>query len=732
MAERSNGAHAVSGNDSTMKDNSDPQTGTQQPGTQEVSKEPNNNNTNSSSNYNAPNENNTDDASAATATTTNQPIAYEGEEKEYNIKFMFRPKDDKQSTEVARYHYAILQTIAKVYPEVKIYDNRGTRLSRKKIESLQSYTAYLRHYDLHYSKGNRNKSRTPIYMVVHRILSRIALSEIRRHFSVDEKLKSSHAKMTRHMWKEDEIRISNLGFFVGYDPSNILPDEMQEMVQKEIARKTGTPEKKIPKFCCNYSSPMIFDSGDPFSTKAFDFQCRQQDAKKLLELLHITYEDNPEFLFHRLRHTPNKEKYINAMIEQNHYLSEIQIVPIAGIHPTIMWTLESKLSSMEGVQRVTKHKDSDRIGRYNVHTTRDYFDSIKSYLRMNIESLVNAEKNSNGLNPVPFDLPPRVAFKRNVYADMDEDEDSSAGSSHGGSFATYITALDKAYGKVNEGSRKQNNYVSPPIATGPTTQAWTSAVPIQTVIMSGKSSDLDSSQVSQEDYDRMKEEKDKLQTRFDELDLRFQNYIRDQKAQQERDKNEMVQTLMAAMQQQMMQSFQQLQMPPPPMPPYAAQGPPSFPQGQPPSSFHSSNQAMYSSIPPQMHGVPPQPNFIPPPHGQYNHNVPNQGMPVQQNFTPQNDGQHYNAPSPASHPQGQYDHPQQNQQQPTATNIATATNQHNKRKPNEMSQDGSVATEHDSKQPATSLDVSMDHGNSSSAADESMTNTSVFSHESRS
>ena len=114
------------------------------------------------------------------------------------------------------------------------------------------------------------------------------------------------------------------------------------------------------------------------------------------------------------------------------------------------------------------------------------------------------------------------------------------------------------------------------------------------------------------------------------------------------------------------------------------------------------------------------------------HNVPNQGMPVQQNFTPQNDGQHYNAPSPASHPQGQYDHPQQNQQQPTATNIATATNQHNKRKPNEMSQDGSVATEHDSKQPATSLDVSMDHGNSSSAADESMTNTSVFSHESRS
>ena len=703
MADRNDDNPTAVRNDENMQDNNNPSNTPVEQRTSTSTSAATDNNSNNDNNNNNNHANDDDAASAATATTTNQPIAYEGEEQQYTIKFMFRPKDDKQSTEVARYHFAILQTIAKVYPEVKIFDNRGTKLNRRKIDSLETYSAYLRHYDLHYSKGNKNKNRTPIYMVVHRVLSRIPLSEIRRHFSVDEKLKHSNAKMTKHMWKEDEIRISNLGFFVGYDPSNILPEEMVEIVLKEISRKTRTPEKKIPKFCCNYSSPMLFEPGrQPFSTKAFDLQCRQQDAKSLLQLLHTTYEDNPEFLFHRLRHTSSKQKYINAMIEQNRYLGECQIVPVAGIHSSVMWYLSPKICSMEGVQRVTKHKDSDQIGRYNVHTTREHFDAIKGFLRMNIESLTKQEMRLRNLTPTPFDQPPRVAFKRNIYSDQDEDEDSSASASHAGSYATYMTALDKAYGKVESGL-KHDKYVAPPHASGPSTQAWTSAVPIKTVIMQGRSSDMESSQVSQEDYDKMKDERDKLQTRFDELDERFQQYIHDQKEQQERDKKELVDTIMMAMQQQMI-SFQQNQMPLPP--PYYPQGqPPFLPQGQPP--FHPPNQAMYPQS--QIHGHPTV---------------------QQQGYTPGHPQYHQ---GPAPH-QGQTPHASNQVEQisPSQLNMPQTPNQANKRKPNEMSQDGNVTSYGDSKQPATSLDVSMEHGNSTSAADESMANTSVFSHESRS
>ena len=128
--------------------------------------------------------NNDDDASQSTEiTTVYRPIPYEGEEKEYTIKFVFRPEED-QNRNVAKLHYDTLYTISQVYPEVKIFDNRGSKLNRKKLEALKTYSAYLRHFDLHYSKGNESKKRKPMYIVIHRFQSKVSISEIRRHSAV--------------------------------------------------------------------------------------------------------------------------------------------------------------------------------------------------------------------------------------------------------------------------------------------------------------------------------------------------------------------------------------------------------------------------------------------------------------------------------------------------------------------------------------------------------------------
>ena len=241
--------------------------------------------------------NNDDDASQSTEiTTVYHPIPYEGEEKEYTIKFVFRPEED-QNGNVAKLHYDTLYTISQVYPEVKIFDNRGSKLNRKKLEALKTYSAYLRHFDLHYSKGNESKKRKPMYIVIHRFQSKVSISEIRRHSAVQERLKLVKAKMTQHLWNENETRIANLGFFVGYDPSNIPQEEMIESVILEIIEKTNKPRNKIPKFKCNYSSPILFDGDNKWNTKAFDLQCRQHDAKALLELLQETYVQDPKFIF---------------------------------------------------------------------------------------------------------------------------------------------------------------------------------------------------------------------------------------------------------------------------------------------------------------------------------------------------------------------------------------------------------------------------------------------------
>ena len=656
-----------------------------------------------------------DDASAATATTTHQPIAYEGDEEEYTIKFVFRPQDDQANSQVAKHHYAILQIISKVYPEVKIYDNRGAHLRSKRIESLKSYSAYLRHFDLHYSKGNKNKNRTAIYVVIHRFLSCIPISEIRKHFSVQEKLKSGSAKMTRHMWKEDETRISNLGFFVGFDPSNILPEDMREIVENKIISQTGVRKKKIPKFCCNYSSPILYEkeTDDKFVTKAFDLQCRQSDAKELLQLLHATYVEDPDFVFHKSRHT-HKQLYINAMMEQNSYLRDCRIIPISGIHPTIMWTLGDKLCQFEGVTRVTKHKDSDLKGRFNVHTSERHFDTLKARFRREIESMVQSEKNLCNLNPPPYeDGGPRIAFKRNVYGD--EEEEDSANTSHAGSYATYITAMNSRYARTTDDT-DEGPLTSPPISTGPVTQAWTSSVPIQTVVAS-KTDYSVKSQVSQEEYDRMKSD---LTSKVEEVEDRFRAFVEEQRQKQEQEREALMQTIMTAVQQQLATSFQQqMQMPPVQVPYYPAH------QQMPSTQAH--HQQTAQAIPPHHPGMY---------HTPQHHMMPPQPMPLQQQqYNPhQLHQQNLNQPTTPIHPQQLL--PRETEAPTQANSQEHQMNANNYRQPintpirnpNEMGHNST-----DPQQPATpNMDVSMVQPNSPLQADGSLANTSMFSHESKS
>ena len=401
-------------------------------------------------------------------------------------------------------------------------------------------------------------------------------------------------------------------------------------------------------------------------------------------------------------------------MEQNSYLRDCRIIPISGIHPTIMWTLGDKICELEGVLRVTKHKDSDLKGRFNVHTSERYFDAIKARLRRDIESLVQTEKNLYNLNPQPYeDGGPRIAFKRNVYGD-EEDKDSAV-TSHAGSYATYMTAMNSRYARSTD-DQDEGSLTSPPISTGPVTQAWTSSVPIQTVVAS-KTDHSIKSQVSQEEYDRMKSD---LTSKVEEVEDRFRAFVEEQRQKQEQEREALVQTIMEAVQQQLATSFQQqMQLPPAQVPYY----PPH--QQLPPTQAHHQQQTQ--TIPPHhpgMYHTPQHPMMPPPPmppqQQQYNpHQMHHQAM--NQPTTPLHPHQLNPRESEAPiQPNGQ-EHQQNatNYRQPINTPI---------RNPNEM---GHNLT--DTQQPATpNMDVSMVQPNLPLQADGSLANSSMFSHESKS
>ena len=324
--------------------------------------------------------------------------------------------------------------------------------------------------------------------------------------------------MTVHGWNEDEVRISNIGFFVGYDPSNILNEEMDEWIKKKIFESTGTSLKKIPKFRCGFSSPfLVDDDGYRFATKTFDLQCRQQDAKELIELLSTTYRDNPRFVFHRVRHS-QPDTYRRAILKQNAYLKKSRIVPIEGLSSDMLWYgMRERINSIPGVHRVTKHRMTGEKGRWSIHTDMLHFSQVVTAVKGNLTRWADEVSEANTIQ-TGYSFLPRLAFKKNAFDDYDDDDDES----HASSFQTYMTACSSLY------AADKDDCMNPPSDSAPVAQAWVCPIQIKTVV-AGQRTEEAQSQITQDDYDHLKSENDKLTREIRELKDQFRQFMEEQK-----------------------------------------------------------------------------------------------------------------------------------------------------------------------------------------------------------
>ena len=292
-----------------------------------------------------------------------------------------------------------------------------------------------------------------------------------------------NARMLVHHWQENETRISNLGFFVEIDPSNVTPEEAVDRVQKEmIKQNTGLSIKKIPKFKMVFTSPFIYDDfNEKCNSKAYGLQCRQDDAKTLIKILKETYKKNPVFLFHRLRHQDeaSKEIYRSALIHQNAYLKEHQVVPVVGLTDDIMFYLREKIMAIVGVTDVSKHRDTAKTGRFNVHTTRNHMNSVTKALRGSIGEMVQTALTNYSDLRLPSKFPkPGIAFKKGAYEDEDDDKNNS--------METYISSCASMFSSTsNQEYYKEEidpGMYHPPSGSSPATQSWKCPVKIPAVV----------------------------------------------------------------------------------------------------------------------------------------------------------------------------------------------------------------------------------------------------------
>ena len=226
----------------------------------------------------------------------------------------------------------------------------------------------------------------------------------------------------------------------------------------------------------------------------------------------------------------------------------------------------------------------------------------------------------------------------------------------------------------SDGANEGESYFEPPRNNGPTTQAWTSVVPVQTVVASTTVGTT--SQFTSEDFERMKKENEELTSEVKELKDTLNQFIQSQKDTQANEQSQMISSIMGAMQQQFQVMLQQT------MPHSQGYGYPQSNQGPFTPAYHQ-----------QQYSQQPIPNNL----------FPIAASPVSQQYL-----------GPQDHPSPQT--PIAQGKDPYSGSHAPSHHEQNHGAIGQQPNDGS-------EQQAASLDASMAQNSSSIVADESFADT---------
>ena len=96
--------------------------------------------------------------------------------------------------------------------------------------------------------GNSPTTGAPRFsnVIIHRILTRVPLGQLKRHTSAYQLLKDNNCYLNEHLWDEQEWDIQQLGFITGFNPKYYSNEGVTNMFRARLCK--ALPRKKISKF----------------------------------------------------------------------------------------------------------------------------------------------------------------------------------------------------------------------------------------------------------------------------------------------------------------------------------------------------------------------------------------------------------------------------------------------------------------------------------------------------
>ena len=378
-----------------------------------------------------------DDKSVQASNKTNLNSTL-SDKRDIYIKLTAWPKTNQEADQVTNNFSNILKAISNSNEasELEIFDNNGTR---RNAQQWLNAVQFLRQFKIYRSKTARHYKRRQSFWMTIRIRTRTSIRTIKRHEAVAKLLDAYNTQMKFSDWSdsEEDSNITALGFIIRYDPRNCPTKQVIREINGNIKEATGTPLSEIPRWKPAMTSTTVQHNGKTHRNLSYDLTCRTSDNRALRALLHDTftspqYQNLPRYSPYELKRK-KPEIFARLVDYQSDYCASMYTIAVEGIPIEHMYNgfLDELKAIQPNIVDIYEHQNTEKensdgepIGRWNIMTKVETFNSLAKTLRDNLQTYYENFVNNTNQQPVRnIRFNPRVTSKI-TYQEVDDDDET--------------------------------------------------------------------------------------------------------------------------------------------------------------------------------------------------------------------------------------------------------------------------------------------------------------------
>ena len=153
--------------------------------------------------------------------------------------------------------------------------------------------------------------------------------------------------------------------------------------------------------------------GNKYSAFTYEIQCNWKDLKEVTNYIASTCKENNQTCAQYQSKYTNPNVFVNRIKKQNTFINKVRTIPIYGITLDAMSYLYKKLIKRENILDINTMSKMALLGRWNVYTNIQTFESEMKLLQGNILDTDNDTCKHNCAE-VLTNFKPKVTFNTTI------------------------------------------------------------------------------------------------------------------------------------------------------------------------------------------------------------------------------------------------------------------------------------------------------------------------------